>query len=231
VTSRLPPTEITPEPIRESIIRAEDLGVWSGRRWVFRGVDAEVPDRGLAAVVGPPGSGRSSLLLTMAGRMTPSRGRLLVCGRTLPGQRASVRDLVAVARIGGAIELEPSLRISAHLAERGVSGRGTPQRLAGFLDLLGVSVDQARLVGALSPMDSTLVAVALAMLDDPRVVVLDDVHKGLNGRAQEQLWSRLRGLTDTGRTVVASTVDAQPARVLCDTTVHLPSPGATDARV
>lgn len=77
---------------------ARGASVRGPRGPVFEGVDLDVPAGGLLAVHGPAGSGRTSLLLALAGRMRLSGGAVRVGGHVLPAEGRRVRRLVAVAR-------------------------------------------------------------------------------------------------------------------------------------
>jgi len=72
-------------------VLARGLGVVERGGPVFRGVDADVPAGGLLVVRGPARSGRTSLLLTLAGRMAFTEGDLVVDGHRLPEGADAVR--------------------------------------------------------------------------------------------------------------------------------------------
>src|SRR5882757_4798891 len=107
-----------PEPPQE-LIRAEQFGLRTRRGWVFRDVELSLTAGSVTAITGPAGSGRSMLLLTLAGRAKPTTGRLVVAGQE---RRPDIRQLVAVARITGAVELEPELHVIDHIREAELLG-------------------------------------------------------------------------------------------------------------
>ena len=98
-------------------ISAEDLGLHGGGA-VYEHVTVAVPAGRLLVVRGPAGSGRTSLLLTLAGRMVPDAGRLEVFGHLLPRHAMTVRHLVAVGEITGINGLDDALTVEQHIAER-----------------------------------------------------------------------------------------------------------------
>ncbi|WP_432549126.1 ATP-binding cassette domain-containing protein, partial [Kineococcus arenarius] len=75
----------------ELAVRARDLTLRSGGRDVLTGVDVDVPVGSMLVVRGRTGSGKTSLLLTLAGRMRPTSGTLRVLGHDLPAQARAVR--------------------------------------------------------------------------------------------------------------------------------------------
>ncbi|MEU6781883.1 ATP-binding cassette domain-containing protein [Nonomuraea angiospora] len=160
----------------------------------------------LTVVAGSAGSGRTSLLLTLAGRMKPTKGALNVAGHA--GRRA-IRKAVALALIDGVTDLDRSLTVGEHLRER----RRRPYRE--ILERVGLAGQERTLVRELDREQRVRLGLALALLDEPEVIVADNVDAGLPADRQQALWSLLRSLD---RTVVASCV-TPPAR--CDQLVEL----------
>ncbi|MFC6878376.1 MULTISPECIES: ABC transporter ATP-binding protein [Actinomadura] len=216
------------------VVEADDLGVRTRRGWVYRGVTLRASAGTLVAVAGPGGSGRTSLLLTVAGRMRPTSGALRVCGLDLPEGAARVRGRAAVARAGGAAELEPELRVADHVRERALTLPGTARSrearesfggawksFGAACEVVGLDVPGRRRVRDLSPGDATRLALALAVMERPDVLVLDDLDAGSDGAGQHALWSSARRAADLGAAVVASTTEPSPAGGLADVLLTL----------
>ncbi|GAB3955858.1 hypothetical protein GCM10027614_66430 [Micromonospora vulcania] len=88
------------------VVEASGLGLRTRRGWVFRNVDLTVGAGELHAITGAPGSGRTSLLLALAGRFPTSAGRLRRHGAAALGQ------------VVGVHEADPELTVAEHIAER-----------------------------------------------------------------------------------------------------------------
>ena len=202
-------------------LTARALGARTRRGWIYRDVTCTVGAGEVVAVTGPAGSGRTSLLLTVAARMAYSTGSLTVCGEPLPERTGPVRSLVAVARADGVAELEPELRVRDHLIERGAASPDRDARFDKACGRLGLAVDREALAGGLGAAESTLLCLALALLDRPRIVLLDNLDRGLPGTEQSTLWQRIRALTEDGVTVLATTADPAPAHGWTDTVIEL----------
>lgn len=99
-------------------VDATDLALRYRGRDVFAPVTALVPAGSLAVVSGPSGSGKTALLLTLAGRMRPDGGALAVGGEELPRHAGPVRRRVCLAEMRGVNDLDDSLTVQQHLAER-----------------------------------------------------------------------------------------------------------------
>ncbi|TDV46292.1 ATP-binding cassette domain-containing protein [Actinophytocola oryzae] len=195
------------------MIEATGLGLRTRRGWVYRDVDLTLPPGSVAAVAGPAGSGRTMLLLTLAGRARPTAGELRVGDAT---SRSALRREVTVARATGAVELDPDLTVGDHRREAGLLHRGADPGWAE--ELVGVDLDGTTVVGDLAQDDATLFALALAISARPAAVVLDDVDTRTTQEQQRRVWAALAAVADAGITVVSSTTDAGLADgvLVCD---------------
>ena len=191
------------------MIEASGLGLRTRRGWVYRDVDLTVAPGEVAAVTGPSGSGRTMLLLTLAGRAKPSTGELRVGGAT---SRPDLRRQVTVARATGAVELDPDLTVGDSRREAGLLFYGAD--LSRFEELTGLDVDSATAVGDLSADDAALFALALAAASRPAALVLDDVDLRATPAQQHRIWAGLHAVAETGIAVVASAIDVRQGGVV-----------------
>lgn len=194
------------------------------RGLVYSGVAFAAEPGQLVAIAGRGGSGRTCLLLTLAGRMRPTAGSARVGGHALPREAGAVRRLVSVARAGGAVELDDHHRVAEAIDLRGVlrGRRIAPGEAGEALTAAGIEPDPDLLVGELPPATQTLLAVALAALEHPPATVFDDVDRGAGTADERAVWLALRGLADGGITVIASTTDAAAPAGIADHVVALP---------
>jgi ABC-2 type transport system ATP-binding protein len=190
----------------------------------FQAVDLEAEPGSLVAVTGPGGSGRSSLLLALAGRLRLVAGQLTVGGFRLPMRSATVQRLVAIARVRPAIDLERRLRVQELMLERRlISPSSTNSRsVAGAFGLLRIDPPREALLMDLHPAEQVLLACALAVATEPGAIVIDDVDQGLEPGDVPWVWRALRAVAGTGCTVVASAGAPPPEPVPADVVVRLP---------
>jgi ABC-2 type transport system ATP-binding protein len=196
----------------------------------FEAVDLEAEPGALVAVTGPGGSGRSSLLLALAGRLRLVAGQLSVGGHQLPTRSAAVRKLVAVARARPGIDLDERLRVAELITERCVTAPSstTGATVTAALRLLGIDPPRDALLIELHPAEQTLLACALAVATDPGAVVIDDVEDGLEPGDLPWVWRALHAVAGTGCTVVASAGAPPPNPVPADVVVRLPHRSALE---
>ncbi|MGW4497253.1 ATP-binding cassette domain-containing protein [Micromonospora sp. NPDC004336] len=198
------------------VVDARGLGLRTRRGWVFRDVDLTVAAGELHAVTGPPGSGRTSLLLALAGRFPTTEGRLTRHGPAALGQVAGVH------------EPDPALTVAEHVRERLLLLGPVPRRRRQLVPLTALRARReyrrdalaAALAGAgltgdppfdpdtrgrdLTPLQRQVLGLLLATLAGPRLIVADDVDAGSDAPERARLWATLARLADQGYAVVAS---------------------------
>lgn len=217
-TQELPPIDPDQgepaEPEQPAGLRATDLGMHSAEGWVYRHVTLAA-DRGqVVELRGPGGTGRSMLLLTLAGRARPSTGTLDVLGFDRP---RDIRPRAALARVHDVIGPEPEQTVHQAMTERARWDRVHPRgsdglgyRIDEVRELTGLDAADHDRVAGLPRVQQTLLAVALALLSRPGVVLLDDLDVGLSAPDQGRVWDALHAAAGHGAVAVASTAGAVP---------------------
>jgi ABC-2 type transport system ATP-binding protein len=179
-----------------SILTAAGAGVRHRRRWVFRDLDVMVEPGESVAVVGPPGSGRTTVLLALANRFQLSAGEVTVSGTAALGYVPEVQ------------QPEPVFTVTEHVRER-LALLGRPPREA--VDLCGL--DPGSKGWELTPYQRQVLGLVLAKLGDPAVIALDGVDQGLDEGEQDALWVLLDEIAASGVAVVVTARTIDPARV------------------
>lgn len=218
-------------------VQARGLALRGAHGWVYRDVSLRAAPGTLTVVAGEAGSGRTSLLLTLAGRMRPTEGTLSVAGRTTP---RAIRRVAALGLFSEVNPFDDALSVREHLHER-LRPHGFPwggRRSGAVPAALGhAGLDPAALpAGDRTPArdltrdQAVRLGVALALLDAPALLVVDDADTGIPAPKRLELWETLHGLARQGLTVVAACTDAAEARGLATTLLSLPTtapPSAT----
>ncbi|MGW1543525.1 ABC transporter ATP-binding protein [Streptomyces sp. NPDC002309] len=207
-------------------VTTRDFGLRGPRGWAFRGISFAAAPGSLIAIEGPSGSGRTSLLLALTGRMKATEGTAEVGDARLPQQMAALRRVSALAHVPGVTDLDPALTVGEHLRERallqrrfGVSLRGLLRprteranearlRIDGALTASGLGLEAlpkgARTaVRDLERVEALRLSVALALVGRPRLLGVDDTDLKLSDAERAEVWALLRSLTEAGTTVVA----------------------------
>ncbi|UGY90888.1 ATP-binding cassette domain-containing protein [Streptomyces gobiensis] len=200
-------------------ITAEGLGVKGPRGPVFEGIDLDAPPGSLIAIEGPSGSGRTCLLLGLTGRMRITAGHAQVGGHRLPKKMAAVRRIAALGPVPGITDPEPSLTVAEQLRERALLRRyfdgwrreraeqrrariETALRTAG-LELESLPKGPRTAIRDLERLETLRLGVAMALLDQPRLLAVDDTDLKLSDTERTQAWELLRAIAERGTTVLA----------------------------
>ncbi|WP_426592335.1 ATP-binding cassette domain-containing protein [Cellulomonas sp. McL0617] len=202
--------------------QAHALSLTGDRGAIYGPLDLDVATGELTVVRGPQGSGRTSLLLTLAGRMVPDEpSSLVVLGHALPDDRGALQREAALAGFAGIDDLDESVTVAQHVRERLAWLSPWYRRLRrpdqGVVDALlapvfgDVPVPAAQtVVWHLDEVEALLLRIALAMAQRPRLLVVDDLDQVHDPARRRLVWDRLEALTDDGLTVVAASAAAAP---------------------
>ncbi|MFF3941195.1 ATP-binding cassette domain-containing protein [Streptomyces phaeofaciens] len=212
-------------------IAAEGLGLEGPRGWAFRGVGIDAPEGSLIAIEGPSGSGRTSLLLALTGRMKATEGTAAVGDARLPKQLAAVRRFSALAHVAGVTDLDPALTVGEHLHERALlqrrfgasvrellrprAERASETRLRIDTALAAAGLDRETLpkgtrtaVRDLERIEALRLSVALALIGRPRLLGVDDTDLKLSAAERAEVWDLLASIAGSGTTVLAVCAEA-----------------------
>ncbi|MFE6714113.1 ABC transporter ATP-binding protein [Streptomyces sp. NPDC057695] len=173
-----------------------------GRLTALDAVSLDVPAGSLTAVVGPSGSGKSSLLAVAATLVTPDRGRVVVDGTDTGELDAAGRAALRRERVGIVFQqpnLLPSLtaaeqlQVMAHVSGR--PARSARGRALELLDAVGLADLAGRRPHQLSGGQRQRVNIARALMNDPAVLLVDEPTSALDHERGAAVMELLAGLT------------------------------------
>ncbi|GAA0908521.1 ABC transporter ATP-binding protein [Pseudonocardia zijingensis] len=177
-------------------------GLVSGydRGVVLHGVDLDLDAGAVLGLLGRNGVGKSTLIMTLAGLVPPSAGSVLLDGHELAGQRADRIARAGVALVPQGRRVWATLTVAEHLALAARRGRWT---VATVLDLLPRLAERRKqLAGQLSGGEQQMLAIARALLTNPRLVLLDEPSEGLAPAVVDQIAGVVTTLRDEGVAVL-----------------------------
>ena len=157
------------------------------------------------AVIGPNGAGKTTLLSILAGIQPPDEGRVARPRRGSAGSRSS-------PALYSKLSVAENLRLFARLEQRRRPRGGG--RADARADGLRERADDE--VGELSGGNRQRVNIAVGLLAEPAVLLLDEPSSSLDPRQRERLWEFIGGLADRGTTVVFSTHNVGEAERYAD---------------
>ena len=173
-----------------------------GRRVALSGVSLTLHSGEVTLLLGANGAGKSTLLRCILG-ITDFAGQVRVEGLDPLRDGPSVRALIGYMPQSGG--LHPDLTVAETMQLYAAIRRAPRERCAVLLDEAGLSGHAAVAVGDLSGGLRQRLGFALALLTDPRILVLDEPSASLDAGSREWLAKRLRAAADDGRVVLVST--------------------------
>ena len=185
---------------------------YPGGSAVFADISLTVEDGGVYSLLGPNGTGKSTLLKCMAGLMAPSHGRVLLDGRDIAGMQPHeiarrigfvpqtqvspfpflVRDIVLMGR-------------ASHLSVFAAPSGDDEAIAADALDRVGISHLAERPCTGISGGEWQLVLIARAIAQRPGILLLDEPTSHLDLGNQVRVLDVIRGLAEDGMTIVVAT--------------------------
>ena len=208
-------------------LSARGLGLKTYAGFAYRNVDVDVHRGELVAVRGRNGSGKTALLLTLAGRMKQTEGTLTAGGLELPRQRAKAERRVGLGLFSGLNDLQDSLTTAYALgAEFELYGR-KPRREAvtGYLQQWQLADVANVRVKDLTSQKLTQLGIALAFVGEPDAVVVDDVESQLTMSQSEALVELLLDAARTRNVAIVVGVVERDLAAMADATVYLSKDG------
>jgi len=182
-------------------------------------IDLELPAGGTAAIIGPDGVGKSTLLGLIAGARRIQAGRVEVLGGDLadPAHRRAACPRIAYMPQGLGRNLYPDLSVHENLTFFGrLFGLGRAERAARIADLLaatGLDPFAGRRAGQLSGGMRQKLGLCCALIHDPDLLILDEPTTGVDPLSRRQFWELIERMRAArpGMTVLASTAYMEEA--------------------
>ncbi|QEU87812.1 ABC transporter ATP-binding protein [Streptomyces viridosporus] len=196
-----------------SVIEVTDLRKSYGGRPVVDGVSFAVEEGEIFGILGPNGAGKTTTVECVGGLRVPDTGRIRVTGLD------PVADHEEVTRVLGAqlqqSELQPKLTVREAL-ELYASFYPRPADWRPLAERLGLTPKLTTRFAKLSGGQKQRLSIALALIGDPRIVVLDELTTGLDPRARRDTWELVEDVRAGGVTVLLVTHFMEEAQRLCD---------------
>jgi len=185
-----------------------------------RGVSFDVGRGEVFGLLGPNGAGKTTILETIEGMLPIEQGRVTVDGIDVAREPERVRRLIGISlqktTFFERLTLAELLRLFADLYETSV-------RVDRLLERVGLADQASRQVKTLSEGQQQRFAIAVALVNDPPLLFLDEPTTGLDPQARRSLWDLVQFLRLEGRSVVLTTHYMEEAQQLCDRVAILDS--------
>ncbi len=197
-----------------SLLKLKDIEkVVDGER-ILKGINLEIEEGDFVAIIGPSGSGKSSLLYIMGLLDIPSSGEIYYKGEFLDLKNREFLSDFRNKKMGFVFQfhyLIPELtlleNVMAPQIKKGVSLKEAEEKARYLLERLGLSGKEKRMVYEVSGGEMQRAAIARALANDPEILLCDEPTGNLDSKNTERVMEIFEELNREGKTVVMVTHD------------------------
>ncbi len=196
-----------------TVVQVDGLRKTYGDLVAVHGVSFEVEQGEVFGMVGPNGAGKTTTIECVEGLRKPDGGSITVLG-TGPRQdgyrlRQRIGMQLQEAGLPDRLKVWEAMDLFASFYEK-------PVPWESLLERFGLAEKRKSYIGSLSGGQKQRLFIALALLNDPEVVFLDELTTGLDPQARRAMWDMIREIRGQGKTVFLTTHYMEEAEELCD---------------
>ncbi|PRB09572.1 ABC transporter ATP-binding protein [Microbacterium sp. MYb62] len=184
-----------------------------GRHVAVEDVSFAVEEGEIFGIIGPNGAGKTTTVESIAGLRTPDSGSISVLGFDPIKDRAEVRERLGVqlqeSSFPDAIKVAEALELYSSFYRNPADWRE-------LMALLGLAEKRSTPYKALSGGQKQRLSIALALVGNPRIAILDELTTGLDPEARRETWSLIEKVREAGVTILLVTHFMDEAERLCD---------------
>ena len=177
-----------------------------------------IPEAEVFGLLGPNGSGKTTTINCLTGLLKPTKGKASVDGFDVQSQQQEARQVMGVSPQETAIYPFLSGKENVQLFGQlyAVPKAELRQRVDHVLEKVGLLEEAGRRVGKYSGGMKRRVSIAMALVTDPKIILLDEPTVGMDPQARRAVWDFVLELRDQGKTIVLTTHYMEEAEELCD---------------
>jgi branched-chain amino acid transport system ATP-binding protein len=217
----------SPRPAGETLLELDAVETYYGPLRALSGVSLAVAEGTVTVILGSNGAGKSTLLGTIMGVLDgqPTRGTITFGGERIDGMatekivRAGISYVPEGRRVFPELTVSENLKVGAYTAPNRESSRRTLERVYGYFPLLSERHKQP--AGTLSGGEQQMLAMGRALMNDPRLLLLDEPSLGLAPILVRQVFDIISQIRDEGVTVLLVEQNARMALKVADDGVVL----------
>lgn len=181
-------------------IQATTLTVTKKRKPILDNLDFTIASGSLTGLIGPSGSGKTTLMRTIVGVQTITRGSLTIFGE--PAGSQELRSKIGYVTQNPAIYED--LTVKQNIDYFAILTRAPKGQVEEIIERVQLDGQRHQLAGSLSGGQKARVSLAVALLGDPRLLILDEPTVGLDPLLRQDLWALFDDLSRQGKTLLVS---------------------------
>src|SRR5215469_10426428 len=195
-------------------IQCRDLRkTYDGKVEAVRGLNLAIETGECFGLLGPNGAGKTTTIEILEGLLQPTSGEVIILGRTWQKNDRELREQLGISLQETRLSEKLSVRETVELF---ASFYSEPRSSDEILEKLQLTEKADSWVGKLSGGQRQRLAVATALVGNPKILFLDEPTTGLDPQSRRQLWDIIRTFQQNGGTVLLTTHYMDEAERLCD---------------
>ncbi len=200
--------------IMQAAIQCRDLRkTYDGKVEAVRGLTLEIQVGECFGLLGPNGAGKTTTIEILEGLLEPTSGEVLILGKSWRNHQRELRELLGISLQETRLSEKLTVRETVQLFS---SFYREPSSYDDVLERLQLTEKADSWVGKLSGGQKQRLAVATALVGNPKILFLDEPTTGLDPQSRRQLWDIVRDFQRGGGTVLLTTHYMDEAEKLCD---------------
>jgi ABC-type branched-subunit amino acid transport system ATPase component len=208
--------------VKGTALRVDTVTKAFGGLVAVDGLSFDLAEHEVLGLIGPNGSGKTTMMNLISGALKPSSGRIQLYGEPITGAPANIITRMGIARTFQIVRMLPSLTVLENVCAGGVFGHGKRwgEELDEFaraqLKRVGLEGSADAPVSALTYIDQKRVELARALASEPKILLLDEWLAGLTHAELLAGISLIEELRSEGRTIIVVEHVMNAIRSLCD---------------
>jgi ABC-2 type transport system ATP-binding protein len=195
-------------------IQCRDLRkTYDGKVEAVRGLNLEIEAGECFGLLGPNGAGKTTTIEILEGLLEPTSGQVTILGQTWKENARELREKMGISlqetRLSEKLTVLETIKLFSGFYRQ-------PRSPVEVLEEMQLSEKADSWVGKLSGGQRQRLAVATALVGNPKILFLDEPTTGLDPQSRRQLWDIIRNFQQTGGTVLLTTHYMDEAERLCD---------------
>ena len=188
------------------ILEIENLDFYYGDAQALDGVSLAAAEGELIAIVGANGAGKTSLIRTIAGMLTPRAGRIRFRGNDITGLPSHRVCNLGIGQVAEGRQIFPSLSVEENLQVGAMLPRARAKEQEGFAYVYKMFPQLAerrrQIAGTMSGGEQQMLAIGRCLMGRPELIMFDEPSLGLAPALVQELFQTIRSLRESGLTVL-----------------------------
>lgn len=189
----------------EAIIKLQHLVKRFGKQTVLKDINLTVMSGEIVGLIGPSGAGKSTVIKTALGMEVTDGGNAEIFGETMPNRQllARIGYMAQTDALYDSLSARENLKFYAQM--KGIAKGDIKAAIDHVAQVVDLTVDLDKRVSGYSGGMMRRLSLAIALLGNPELLILDEPTVGIDPALRRQIWKELNAIRDEGRSILITT--------------------------